>query len=412
MPGMIVAPEPLAVEAGARVLMAGGNAMDAAVTCAFVEGVVNPMNCGIGGYVLATLHLADAAAPELAERPFRGGSTGSPPAGGNTIALDAPALAGSLTTPGMWEAASLGPNPEGWGFLVRDRLNYMGYSSICTPGAVAGLAMLLSRYGTTSWADAIAPAVRIARDGFMVGQTLAASWRYRARDLRLCNTLDCLEANPEARRIYLREGREPLEPADLLRNPDLAAALERLAAAGPADFYTGALAAEISRDLAANGSFVTAGDLAAYAVRDITPLVGTYRGWEIRTAPPPHGGPTLLAALNILEGLDLASMGHNSPEYIYQAAMALKAAFADRNPSGRRAVRGRAARLDDLQRPRGRVAGAHRRGPADRGGLRTAGVARHDARQRCGSVRQLCRADAFAWLRVGRHHAGAGLHLQ
>jgi len=331
MPGMIVAPEPLAVEAGARVLMRGGNAIDAAVTCAFVEGVVNPMNCGIGGYVLATLHLADAAAPGLAEGPVRG-STGSPPVVGGAVALDAPALAGSLTTPGMWEAASLGPNPEGWGFLVRDRRNYMGYSSICTPGAVAGLAMLLSRYGTISWADAIAPAARIARDGFMVGQTLAASWRYRARDLRLCNTLDCLAANPEARRIYLREGRELLEPADLLRNPDLADTLERLAARGPDDLYAGELAAEISRDLAANGSFVTAGDLAAYAVRDIMPLAGTYRGWEIRTAPPPHGGPTLLAALSILEGLDVAGRGHNSAEYIYQVAMALKAAFADRNP--------------------------------------------------------------------------------
>jgi gamma-glutamyltranspeptidase/glutathione hydrolase len=315
MPGMIVAPEPLAVEAGAEVLMRGGNAVDAAVTCAFVEGIVNPMNCGIGGYMLATLHLA--------------GATG---AAGQTVTLDAPALAGSLTTPDMWQAASLGPNPEGWGFLVRDRLNYMGYTSICTPGAVRGLATLLARHGTVSWADAIAPAARIARAGFMVGQTLAASWRYRARDPRLCNTLDCLEANPEARRIYLREGGEPLEPADMLRNPDYAAILERLATRGPDDFYTGELAAEIGRDLAANGSFVTAEDLAGYAVRDIAPLAGTYRGWEVRTSPPPHGGPTLLAALNILEGYDLPGMGHNSAEYIYQAAMALKAAFADRNP--------------------------------------------------------------------------------
>ena len=214
MPGMIVAPEPLAVEAGAHVLMAGGNAIDAAVTCAFVEGVVNPMNCGIGGYLLATLHLADA------------------PGGSQTVALDAPALAGSRTTPDMWAAASLGPNPEGWGFLVRDRVNYMGYNSICTPGAVRGLASLLARFGTISWADAIAPAARIAREGFMVGQTLAASWRYRARDPLLCTSLDCIEANVETRRIYLRENGEPLEPADMLRNPDYAATLERLAARG------------------------------------------------------------------------------------------------------------------------------------------------------------------------------------
>ncbi len=251
MPGMIVAPEPLAVEAAAQVLMDGGNAVDAAVTAAFVEGVVNPMNCGIGGYALATLHLADAPG-EL-----------------QTVALDAPALAGSLTRPDMWAAAALGPNPEGWGFLVRDRVNYMGYSSICTPGAVAGYAALLRRYGTISWAEAIAPAVQIAREGFMVGQTLAASWRYRARDPRLCTALDCLAANPEARHIYLREGGEPPEPADTLRNPDLAATLESLAICGPADFYTGELARAIGHDLAANGSFVTADDLAEYRVRDI-----------------------------------------------------------------------------------------------------------------------------------------------
>ena len=315
MPGMIVAPEPPAVEAGAQVLMRGGNAIDAAVTCAFVEGIVNPMNCGIGGYMLATLHLADAA----------GGT-------GQTFALDAPALAGSQTTPAMWEADSLGPNPEGWGFLVRDRANYMGYSSICTPGAVRGLATLLARYGTITWADAIAPAARIAREGFMIGQTLAASWRNRARDPRLCASLDCIEANPEARRIYLRDNGEPYEAADLLRNPDYADTLERLAARGPDDYYTGELAGEISRDLVANGSFVTADDLAAYRMRDVQPVAGTYRGWALHTSPPPHGGPTLLAALNILEGADLAGMSHNSPEYIYRVSMALKAAFADRNP--------------------------------------------------------------------------------
>ncbi len=315
MPGMIVAQEPLAVEEGAKTLMRGGNAIDAAVTCAFVEGIVNPMNCGLGGYMLATLHLADAS----------GGTA-------QTIALDAPALAGSKVTPTMWEPTSLGPNPEGWGFLVRGRVNYMGYGSICTPGAVRALATLLERFGTISWADAIAPAARVARKGFMVGQTLGASWRNRSRDPLLCTSLDCIEANAEARRIYLRENGDPYEAADMLSNPDYAYTLERLAVRGPDDFYRGELAEEIGRDLAANGSFVTAQDLADYEMRDVQPMMGTYRGWALRTSPPPHGGPTLLAALNILEGYDLAAMDHNSPEYIYLVAMALKAAFADRNP--------------------------------------------------------------------------------
>ena len=98
----------------------------------------------------------------------------------------------------------------------------------------------------------------------------------------------------------------------MLRNPDYAATLERLAARGSEDFYTGELASEIGRDLAENGSFVTAQDLAEYAMRDVQPLAGTYRGWTLRTSPPPHGGPTLLASLNILEGLDLVGMSHNS----------------------------------------------------------------------------------------------------
>jgi gamma-glutamyltranspeptidase/glutathione hydrolase len=312
---MIAAPEPLAVEAGAEVLMRGGNAIDAAVTCAFVEGVVNPMNCGIGGYVLATFHQA--------------GGAGEP---GRTFALDAPALAGSKTAPDMWERETIGPNPDGWGFQVRGRINYMGYTSICTPGAVRGLATLLERFGTMPWRDALAPAAKIARSGYVVGQPLAVSWRNRSRDPLTCAVLDCIEANPVARRIYLRGNGEPWEAADIVRNPDLADTLDRLARRGPDDFYHGELAEQISADLAANGSFVTAGDLAEYEARDIQPLIGTYRGHELRTAPPPHGGPTLLAALNILEGYDVAGMAHNSADYIYLVAMAMKAAFADRNP--------------------------------------------------------------------------------
>ena len=124
MPEMIVAPEPIAVEAGAQVLMARRQRY----------------RCGcdvrLGG--------RRRQSHELRHRRLhaRHAAPGRPPATRQTIALDAPALAGSKTTPEMWETASLGPNPEGWGFLVRDRRNYMGYSSICTPGAVRGLAAL------------------------------------------------------------------------------------------------------------------------------------------------------------------------------------------------------------------------------------------------------------------------------
>lgn len=313
MPGMIVAPEPLAVEEGARVLMAGGNAIDAAVTCAFVQSVVNPHNCGIGGYAILTLHLA--------------GSLTEP-----AIALDAPALAGSKVTPTMWQDLLIRPNPDGWGYFLKGKVNDLGYLAICTPGAVKGLAAMLERWGTISWAQAIAPAARIADEGFIVDGHLAMRWKTKARYPEACSALDYIQGNAEARRIYLKADGTPYDAGEALRNPDYAHTLRHLAERGAEDFYHGDLAQRMSDDLAANGSFVTAEDLATYQLRDVQPVVGSYRGYTVVTSPPPHGGPTLLAILNILEGYDLAALGHNSPEYIYRVSMAMKAAFADRNP--------------------------------------------------------------------------------
>ncbi|MBM3457645.1 MAG: gamma-glutamyltransferase, partial [Armatimonadetes bacterium] len=132
-------------------------------------------------------------------------------------------------------------------------------------------------------------------------------------------------------RIYLKEDGSAYDAGEILRNPDYGRTLRRLAEQGPEDFYVGELAREMTTDLAAQGSFVTAEDFASYPVRDEPAVVGDYRGYTISTAQPPHGGPTLVAILNILEGYDLAALGHNSPEYIYLVSMAMKAAFADRN---------------------------------------------------------------------------------
>jgi gamma-glutamyltranspeptidase/glutathione hydrolase len=313
MAGMIVGPQPIAVEEGAKVLMASGNAIDAAVTCAFVQGVVSPHSCGIGGYVVATLQMA-------------GRQCASP------VAIDAPALAGSRVRPGMWRDAALRPNPDGWGYFVRGKVNDVGYQAICTPGTVRGLAALLERWGTIPWYAAIEPAVRIAEQGFTVHADLAAAWQSRAAYPEAASLGDYLEANAEARRIYLHTDGSPYEAGETLRNPDCAATLRALAVRGVDDFYTGELAKQISADLAANGSFVTADDLADYRVREPRAVVGTYRGYTVATAPPPHGGPTLLAILNILERHDLRALGHNTAAYIQAVAMAMKAAFADRNP--------------------------------------------------------------------------------
>ncbi len=124
----------------------------------------------------------------------------------------------------------------------------------------------------------------------------------------------------------------PADEGETLHNPDYGRTLLQLAERGTDDFYHGDLARRMSDDLAANGSFVTAEDLARYQVRNGESVVGTYRGFTIATAPPPHGGPTLLTILNILEGYGLAALGHNSPDYVFLVSMAMKAAFADRNP--------------------------------------------------------------------------------
>jgi gamma-glutamyltranspeptidase / glutathione hydrolase len=282
MPAMIVAPQPPAVEEGAKVLASGGNAFDAALACAFAQFVVDPHSCGVGGYLLMAYQPAGDKAPQGV--------------------LDAPALAGSKVTPGMWADVVLGPNPSGWGFFLKDRVNEEGYQSICTPSMVRGLEAIHRGWCTRRWADLIAPAIRMANEGWTVGGHLASGWKRKAQFFEGSSLFDKLHVTPAAKRIYLKPDGASYEAGEQLRNPDFARTLERLAEQGSDDFYHGALAEEMAADLAAHGSWVTADDLARYTTVEGSPVVTTYRGWTIQTSPPPHGGPTLAAILNILEG--------------------------------------------------------------------------------------------------------------
>ena len=244
MPAAISAPQPLAVEAGAKVLMSGGNAIDAAVTAALVQSIVSPQMCGIGGYGVINLYLAAESA---------------------SLALDA-------------------------------------------------------------------PAVRIARDGFVVSDALAVAWKRSNQYWEGLSLRDYIHSNAEARRIYLRDDGETYDTGETLRNPDYAASLRHINEHGSDDFYQGELMERMAGDLQANGSFVTRQDFEQYRLREDASARGTYRGHTVSSSAAPHGGPTLIAILNILEGYDLSGMGHNSPEYIYTVGLAMKAAFADRNP--------------------------------------------------------------------------------
>ena len=314
MPGMIVAPQPMAVEEGARVLMDGGNAIDAAVTAAFVQFVIDPHCCSAGGYMTVILH---AAGQESEKR--------------SPVLLDGPAVAGSKVAPDMWEKIVIRPNPDGWGYFLKGRVNEIGYQSLCTPGAIKGLAAMLERWGTISWQQALAPATRVASEGFRVGACLAARWKDPAPYPEESSAIDGIRSNAEASRIYLKPDGQPFEADELLKNPDYASTFERLAGAGADDFHQGGLAEQMARDLAANDAFVTRDDLATYQLREPLPVEGNYRGHRVASSHPPHGGPTLIAILNILEPYDLRALGHNSHKYISLVAMAMKAAFADRN---------------------------------------------------------------------------------
>ncbi|MDQ3249267.1 MAG: gamma-glutamyltransferase, partial [Chloroflexota bacterium] len=272
----------------------------------------DPQMCGIGGYAMLNLHLAAANQP---------------------IGIDAPALAGSGVTADMWANKVLRPNPDGWGYFLQGRVNDAGYTSICTPGWVKAMATMLERWGTISWAQAIEPAARLAEEGFIVSERLANGWLRKRPYPEACSLMDYIEANAEARRIYLKPNGEPYALGERLRNPDYARTLRHLGEHGADDFYHGELAQQMSQDLAANGSFVTAQDLATYPLREDQLVSGMYRGYTLTSTTAPHGGPTLIEMLNILEGYDLATLGHNSAAYIYLVSMAMKAAFADRNPT-------------------------------------------------------------------------------
>lgn len=311
MPGMIVAPQPVAVEEGAKVLASGGNAFDAAVAAAVVQGVIDPHSCGIGGYLVMTYH--------------RAGQQALSPA------FDAPAVAGSRVKPDQWKDAILRPNPDGWGYFLKEKINDIGYQSVCVPGMVRGLAQIQQTLCTRSWSDLLQPAIRVADQGWPISANKAAGWKEPAPYPEACSLRDRVNATAESRRVWLKPDGSTYEAGQTFRHPDYARTLQRLAEHGPEDFYTGSLAREIVADLEKNNSWITAADLAEYKTREAPPTVVSYRGYQIVTNQAPHGGPTLAQAMKILEADDLRALGHNSPRYILRVALAMKAAFADRN---------------------------------------------------------------------------------
>jgi gamma-glutamyltranspeptidase/glutathione hydrolase len=285
---MVASVHPLASRAGVQMMKAGGNAVDAAVAVGFALAVVYPQagNLGGGGFML--VRRAD----------------------GKTHFIDYREKAPAAASANMYLDAR--------GDVMADA-SIVGYKAIGVPGSVAGMVYAEKKYGKLSLERVMAPAIKLAEEGF----ALVAE---DARDLREDKPLGQF---PESRRIFQRDGNF-YQAGEILKQPDLARTLKRIAG-NPDDFYHGAMARELAAAMQKGGGLITAEDLANYQVKERETVRGTYRGYEIISAPPPSsGGITMIETLNILEGYDLARPGGRSALAMHLTVEAFRRAFLDR----------------------------------------------------------------------------------
>ena len=308
--GMIVCPQPEAAEAGAAVLERGGNAVDAAIACAFMQGVVDPLMSGIGGFGSMQLYMPGKCVHQIVE--FY-------------------AKASLSATPDMWVNKLLGQSRDGFAFLLEGGISEFGHLAVCTPGSVKGYDYALSRYGTLDWADVIAPAIAQAREGVLVRPHMHWFWAQDQSGAGQVNTEDKLRHSESGKRIYFRPDGSTKRVGDLLTNLDLANTLERLAKGGADLFYNGTLAEEIAADFARNDGLISRADLAAYELSVTEPIWGSYRGHRIATSPPPASGMLMLQILHVLENFDIRSLSHSSAEHIRLLAEAMKRMTIDKD---------------------------------------------------------------------------------
>ncbi len=296
--GLVVTAHPLATEAALNVLREGGNAVDAAVTATFTLAVVEPWSSGIGGGGFMLLHR---------------------PIDGESLALDFREQAPIAAHRDMYVRS---------GEYRRD-LSRAGWLSVATPGAVAGLLQAVEKWGSLSRARLLEPAIRAAEEGFPVTE------QYRRASEQ---ATELLRADPEASRIFLVPSESPdaapVAPpiGHILRQPDLARTLSRIAKAGTSGFYEGPVAEAIAGASAAGGGVLGIDDLSAYRPTEREALVFSFHDLIIHSMPPPSsGGIALAQILGIVERFDLSREGYDDPRRLHLLAEAMRRAFADRN---------------------------------------------------------------------------------
>jgi gamma-glutamyltranspeptidase/glutathione hydrolase len=277
--GMVASASPLASQAGVEILKAGGNAVDAAVAAAFAIGVAEPNATGIGGEGMMVIYLARTNA---------------------AIAIDYRSSAPARLT-------------------YEKGIPSTGHGAVAVPGTVAGLVLALEKYGTLRLPTVMAPAIKLAAEGFTVGSTLAGV---------IADNFEEIAKREPLARILAPTGL-PLEAGSTLQNADLAATLRKIAAGGRDVFYRGELADKIAAEMAAQGGLITKEDLAAYKAIERAPVRGSYRGHTILSAPPPVAGTSLIEMLQILENFSPLKTPALSATRIHLAVEAMKRGTAD-----------------------------------------------------------------------------------
>jgi gamma-glutamyltranspeptidase/glutathione hydrolase len=294
--GMVVTNHALASAAGAEMLAAGGNAIDAAIAALFALTVVEPMMVGVLGGGIAHIRLA----------------------GGRHVVIDNQSMAPLATGPTTYTPD---PNAAPGTMDALGRKNAVGPTAVATPGNLKGWCETLARFGTFPLADVLEPAIRFASRGFTVTRYLHECVADAAADML---------RDAEIAKVYLPGG-TPIAAGTRLVTGDYAETLRGIARDGPNLLYDGALGTLYADHMAKSGGYITREDLRRCRTIDRDALRGTYRGYDIVGPPPPASGPLhIMQMLNILEGYDIGALGFGSADTLHLLAEVLKIAFADR----------------------------------------------------------------------------------
>ena len=286
--GMAAASQPLAALAGYKILLKGGNAVDAAVAMVSTLSVVEPYSVGLGGDAFALIYLAGQKQP---------------------IGMNASGRAPYRARIESFKERGLQQIPE------------RGILSATVPGALHGWAEALKRYGTMNLSLVFEDAIRIAEEGFPVTEVIAGEWKEAEKVLLL---------SENSSRTYLIDGKAP-QPGQIFVNRDLARTYQEIARDGTKAFYEGKICDAVVNVSESNGGLLSHQDFKGHTTTWVEPISTDYGGYTVYELPPNGQGVTALEMLNVLEGYDIKNLGHNSPEYLHLLIEAKKAAFSDRD---------------------------------------------------------------------------------